>query len=611
MATPPAVFVDQTGPKPDSDSLQPQVPFKFEDELELFNSTSTAFQVEQQRVTARREARKNRINVAELRNRSDKPILSDETVIPDRTIDFNMRIEKAPYVKVIEQATTILEFEDTQNPARNYTPLSAWHTRLMRVGDWKHTKFMTVDSLLLHGCAFREVLFSNASPSKTTEEYIRREDLIFPPHVKSLQACGRIYRRYEVTKSQFSDLAKQFGFAPDQVAKINENVKGRTDAFYIYKTFMRAPDGVINVAWMGDKQNGPSDYLKPPTPLDIGLVEFSTELDPVTQQPLPPRAKQLREFPLFEFPYHIEEDEEILNIQGRAALDLATQDAMTSLISGTVNGTTRASRFYPSRKTPPGETPRNEALFPLRHGFLHEGDISVFQPDYPNNVAISVANMISSRKAQEIGATDYAAMNRQDTRKTATELVQAQESADSLAAPNISLYTLCEFRVETLRWQILVDQLRLESTIQLLQQIPPEQQQFSIALPPGVPLAAILSPTLTYTMAADAQVVRRAQRQSRYMQYWPVVAPTPYALPFLETMLADIFPEEFIAWQQQIQATDQTKQLLAQTLPLLSQLTPQQLPPGTPPEQFAGFLDTINATVNPQAAQQNANAAPA
>ena len=69
------------------------------DESKIFNHLDADHKEEITRVDRRRELRKNRISLKEIRDKGQ--ILSDELVIPDRTIDTNIRQQKSPYTNGI------------------------------------------------------------------------------------------------------------------------------------------------------------------------------------------------------------------------------------------------------------------------------------------------------------------------------------------------------------------------------------------------------------------------------------------------------------------------------------------------------------------------------
>ena len=577
------------------------------DESKIFNHLDADHKEEITRVDRRRELRKNRISLKEIRDKGQ--ILSDELVIPDRTIDTNIRQQKSPYTKYIESPTTVLAFTDPSSPELNLTPLAVWHSDLVRVGSWKRPYFNLIDAILLHGAGYMEVVYSPNAPSHSVVEYIRREDLIFAKGTKNIQAAGRVFRRYMVTKSQLSIIADKYGFDKTQLAKVETTSKGSTEEIRLFKCFMRTKDGRVHIAWRADNTAGCDNWLKAPEPLDLNIVDVQIDQNLTSQgviQPISlPTPRTITRYPLFIFPYHVEEDEVIIDVQGRAALDLHAQDMLTSLWSGTVNGVTRASRFYPTRKAAvSGETPRNTELFTLKHGVVYEGDFNVFQPNYPNTIAIAVAEALSNKKSQEIGATNYAAMNRNDTRKTATELQFAREEADNLSGPNISLFSMNMLEMEQLRWEIL------RSAIQQEILVIPDRAQRRFKLPLSVPDVTIFSPTLLATMAADSQVVRRAQRQSKFAEHWPIVQASPYALPYLNTFLQELFPDEFPKWQQEIGQTNQQvaqlTDMLKRSVDMLSNLPPETVPPESQ-DDFVNFLNAADQLVNPQQnAQPNA-----
>jgi len=583
----------QTQLSTQADTAAPANPFVYSDEAKIFNTLISDHTDEVTRVQRRRESRKNRLNVKEMRDKGQ--LLPDETVIPDRTIDTNIRIEKSPYVKYLESPTTILSFEEPSASQINLMPLAAWHAGIVRVGDWKDPHIKNQDALLLHGCGYMELVYDKNSPSHTVVEYIRRENLIFPKGTRDLQACGRMYRCYPVTKAQLSVLAAEFGFDEAQLAKVKTRFKDTQEEIKLYKGFLRADDGVVMVAWRADDNVGNDNWLKAPEPHQIGIFDVTPSLDP--KKPPTVVARKLTKIPIIDFPYHLEEDEVILETQGRSALDLHVQDCLTAMWTGTANGVVRASRFYPSRKVTPGETPKNDELFTLKHGAVFEGDFNIFQPSWPNSIAIAAAQSLAGKKAQEIGATNYAAMNRNDTRKTATELTMAREESDNLSGPNISLYSSRMLRLELLRWEVIKSGIAVEAAFN----VPPNLKKFNP--PPSIPLAVIMSPTLNVQMAADAQVVRRAQRQSRFLENWPIVSESPYALPYLESFLEEMFPDDFPKWKAVVQNADARVASLTDMLNRAKDMLVNLPPDAVPPEarkDFVNFLNQLDEATNPQ-----------
>lgn len=553
--------------------------FDYKEESTAFNSLRDANVKEAEKCATRRRVRRHKVNTEELKTRGDAALLADETVIPDRTIETNLRRDKSTYVKYVEKATTVLNFTDTAAPQARLDAVSRWHTEIVRSGDWRRPLYLLIDSLELHGAGWLEVVFDPTSPSRTAKEYIRREDLLIPEKTRTLQACTRLYRRYQVTKEQFKKLAVKYGF-DETVAKLAfDKEKSGTALINIYKGYLRNDTGTVHIAWRTEGDSAET-WLKAPEPLDLGI--YSEGIDELTGQPSF-NPVPINVYPVFCFPYELEEDETIYETQGRAALDLHVQEALTSLITSTANGSNRASRFYPTRKPSADGNPRNQESVILKHGCLNDGDIDVFQPNWPSPIALSVAQLLTTRNATQAGATDFAAMSRQDTAKTATELTLAQTESDELSSARISLFSFNLLSAETLCFLIIRSQVKVGE----------------IKTPPTFNPAQLFSPTLTWTMAADTQVVLRAQTATKFQQYFPYVQNTPFALPFISAMLQEVFPEFYPQWKQEVGELDQNKQLLQSAFQVLSNMPAEAVPPDAI-QPFKQLLNNIGQALNPR-----------
>jgi hypothetical protein len=133
------------------------------------------------KIVNRRKVRKNLVNVAEARQKGT--ILGDETIIPDHTIDFNVRQQKALYVNYIETSRRLLLFKPPGNVP--YTDkdeimeLEKNFTDGMRYNRWKSAWFKVFDGACLHGACAVEVIFDPSKPFNCAVEYVSRNDLRF------------------------------------------------------------------------------------------------------------------------------------------------------------------------------------------------------------------------------------------------------------------------------------------------------------------------------------------------------------------------------------------------------------------------------------------------
>lgn len=554
---------------------------------------------EKNKCDKRREFRRHHVNVAE--ERKSGTLLADETKIPDRTIETNIRRDKSPLVRLLTQPTTVLSFVDANQPGVDFAPLANYYTQLNRQTGWQIEWLYLIDALQLHGAAYMEVFFDPAHPLGSRVEYVRRDHLIYPLSSRSLDSNSCILRRYEITKEQFESFAATKHFDPVQAEKIRKHYENRSEQIILHRVLMKL-EGVMNCAWVANGDGIVDDWLMPPAPYDIGLRK--TQLQPVPPtlgNPNPEPIQtfvpvQLTSYPLFVFPLDLEEDEVILSTQGRVSLDLHTQEALTALLSSIANCAVRASGLYPARKKDPtGDTPRNQETFGLRHGHIVEGEFTFGKLEWPSAVAVSIAQFLRTHNASQAGGIDWASMNRTDTAKTATELTMAREESDSLKSMSTLLFAICMLQVELLRWSIWLSQVATE-------------QKPAPSLP--VPIN-IHSPTLIPCLSAEQQVIKRAEQQTKYIQYFPMAAGTPYQLPMLETMLMSAFPQEFPGWQQQVGVMNQMQQQVQTILGLLQNafavLRSMKLDAVPEEEQpaFVQFLNNLGGFL-----QQNESAIP-
>jgi len=553
------------------DTKAPEIPFDFKEELSVFRQLLTEFGAEVEATKIRRDLRANRKNVAELRQQGI--LLPDETIIPDRTIEQNCQTEIIPYIAFTEQPNQVVSFHDPANPGFDYNPYADWITSVMRYEDWQRPWQPMEDCMILHGAAFFEVIFDESSPAKYAFEYVRREHFIIPRDTKDIQACLRLARVYEITKHQLSLLAAAFGFNPSVVEKIKEHYKSKTEFIRIYKYFLRDENNYVYNAWFADPDIGCDAWLREPMPHFLGDYSDPAETLPGLP-PAPPSPQPTTIYPFVDFPYRTQEDEAILLVQGQAALSVHCQEAMTGLLSATVNGCTRAAGIYAGQDPAPGTNGTGKELFPLKSGYVHDAAINFFSPPWPNAIALSVAQVLSVRNASQQGQTDFAAMSRNDTAKRATEIVAAKEESDKLKTARLSLFSSRCLRAYKIAFKIILNQIKIGGLIP----------------PPNLDVSVLFSPTLILTMAADTQVVKRDQRKQKLLDLWPVVQTTPLAPVYFEAMMMDLFPDDWPLWKSAMMQNQQS----AQPLQLAADTMQQIFPSITDPAAKELLVNTLN-----------------
>lgn len=572
-------------------------PFDFRTESEAIKQLIAQFSDEQTKVTERRTLRKNRKNVIEEREKGT--ILNDETIIPDRTINTNIRRGRVPYISFVTQSKRTLIITEVQQPAIPVGPLEEWFTRGMRFPKWKLPWIKAIDCMQLHGGGALEVMYDESKPLNCVIEYIPREDLIFLKKSKDLQANPRILRRYELTSLQLDEFASKYQFNPEIVERLKQrNAKDHEKTYKVYRVLTKK-DGFVYNCWYCEEDN-PTDWLRGPQLHDIGLFAFdpqiltapANELDStplvfskswmepridMNGLPMPSPRDALAQplplalYPLFWFPLEITEDEQLLESQGRAALDIHVQEAMTCMLSDTVNATHRAAQFFPSAEAEPGADGGMRELGPLKHGVVMDRKISVFQPNWPNPILLAVSQALRQGKAEETGNMDYAAVARKDANKTATEMELSTQQTqdiqitdmDVFSSPYLDVYALC-FNIAT------------------------HQALFHLCTPPTHP--ELLLHDYTLTAAGDVEVVKREEAKRNAKEFFNIVKGTPTAEKILVFLIQQFFPDHADEWIQALSSPDKDQIIIALINAL--QNAPQD---GLTPEQKLALSQLIAA----------------
>lgn len=492
---------------------------------------------EKDRVDIRRKLRKNRKNVQELRQ--EQAILEDETVIADHTIDQNISAEKAAYMQYLETSRTLLTF--TPRPYESIprdilTQLEETFTLGARYDRWKIPWYKIIDGCLLHGAIGFEIVFDETKPFHFSIDYIRRENFIYPTKMTDIEKSDMYLRVFEYPVVQFETWRKTGqGWnmaALDDIIKRHEQYRNKL--IEIYKVYFKQ-DGIVYSGWYSDTPNV-TTWLQDPKPHHIGeLVEEVIPPDPMavmmnpglavnpptTWKPVP-----CKEFPFVLFRYTETEDEVVLEIPGRASMDVYTQEAITELLTSTVNGAHRASGLYVSCEPTLNDSP-NPGTVKLKHGLVVQGKVTTHQLPWPNTIALSVIQALSVRNASQMGRTDFAAMSRQDTAKTASEINAAQTQAAALGSIKVSLFADAITRAYMIGWSIARSQA-LSGQINDFEAFPPE----------------VLKHEYTLTPSGDVEVIKRQEKLQQMKEFFSVIANTPAAVPFLKLLIRAAFPED-------------------------------------------------------------------
>lgn len=572
--------------------------FDYSKETQRLQQLIAAWSSEADNCQRRREMRQNKKSVQE--ERMKQTILEDETIIPDRTIASNIKRSKVAYDNYITQSKRVLIITDVEEPQQSIETLELWYTRGMRYPGWKKPYFKLIDSMHVHGGSPMEVVYDPEKPMNVALEYIPRHELIIPLKTRNIQACPRILRQFEVTATQLEEFSLIYNFAPDIVKDLYERFQNKDEYIRIYRVLMKI-QGLVYNAWYSKEAD--KNWLRPPVLHDVGLFDFDPAqlLQPVPvgppqmpqvlpmdgtmmngpmMAPQPPqmvplflspqwatlrqqfmKPSPLHNYPIYWFPFQITECEEVLDEQGRVSMDLHVQEAMTSLLSDTVNGSHRAAGLYPCVENEPGGDPNLLELGPVKHGVIMSRRIILNQFPWPQPVILPVMQALKVGNADQSGQTDFAATARKDANKTATEMELATNQANAVQISDMDAFSDPYLQMNALAFNVACHQ----AIFQLCKR-PPEPQY--------------LIGDYNLQSASDTEVVKRLEDKNNAKEFFNIVKGTPMADKLLTFLIERYFPDQSQEWNAVLQQPDKNA-VIAQLIQVLEQIPQHDLDPNT------------------------------
>lgn len=606
---------------PEEIALEQSVRDDAQDQEKLFSFTE--MRIHLQRLTddwrpevdeteVRRKIRKVEVDVEQLRE--DGELDEDETLVPVRIIDSNIQREQPAYVNFAVNSRRLAIFKSISNPGQSTEMLEEEFTRGMRYVNWENPFFKCIDGAQTHGWDAVEVVFDESKPLNVGIEHIGHDNLFFPLSALDIQYCPRIIRKYEMTLQQLDKFVVNNGWAKDQVQLLKDarrNTQKAIETLVIYKVFFKK-EGAVYVAWFSLEHNV-NDWLFKPVLLDLGIKEKQTQVDPISSQPVETWVnKPVTTYPVFILPYRETEEPKLVDHKGRVYLDEYKQEANTAVLSGFINGITRASNIYasPEKEDGTGASLKELQNLKLTSGRIMNNPMRWFSPDYPDPMVIRAMQWFDVSNSQETNQVSFAAMNREDSRKTATEIGAAQQQQTKLDSVQLALFSTFIRSTFSFAWLIVQSQALQNRVVFLLKRI--EKPVLGITGQPvlnpqtGQPATEsvfvndieVISQTYDVRAAGDVDVVQRQETIMKMKQDWPVVSTTALRDRFLADLMMLEYPDKGEEYAQILSQNSMMAQLqgmvarLGMILQGAIQENPEMLTK-LPPEQQADVGNLI------------------
>lgn len=524
--------------------------------------------------------------------RKAKKLAADEMYIPQHIIDTNIRREQARYVSYVTGARRAMILHNMEDSTADSSMLEGDITNKFRYDGWQLPLFRWIDGMEQNGYGILELVMDATQPGHLKFQDVAYGDFGYSLDSRDIQSCEMVVRRYYFTKTQLLGMARPdtWKFSLEQTKKViyvqDTGVNDyKEQSLYKIEKVMFRRGGIVYVGWSCQlKCDG---WLRDPKPLYLGRQT----MDPVTGTWV--KAFETA-YPYWCASYNISENTVMRQSKGRAYLDQDCQEAVTSLMSSYVTAHRRAAGLYFSKDSendPNSDVMEQTNVF-FRQGALINGKVKQFQLAPPDSSMLQATQGLAGMNMQESSQINFTAMNRQDSKKTASEIQAAQAESQLLSSIQLALFSttmkaICTTFFEIVRSRVLGGLIKISNPQTMMLYVGNYQVR-----PSG-----------------DVDVIEKQEKILRMQQSWGIVSQTPIAGVFLQKLLTLMFPEDAPMYMQGLQQDGQAKGALAACMQIIQALVEEPGQLLTPHAQqylpqIKQILLQATSVLNPKVGQQ-------
>ena len=553
---------------------------------------------------AARAIRRLEVDVEQMRQ--DGRLEAHETFIPVRTIDANIKQKMPQKMQYLKSANRLAVFEPEVSFPGEQQPdtarLDSEFWRVLTYPGWEIPYIRVTDGAELSGYDWLKVLYTPTPtrPGSVSIEHVGRANLLFDVSVTNIQDSKLIAERVPTTLVSLTRLAKEFKFKMADVLQLREKIAlfntnqtlssgtGETydQSVCIYRIFFKE-GGVVFTTWYAIDID---HYLTDP-------VEFYNGVDEQVEIPLPPGMSlepqvetTWRPVSETDYPYNlvvrnITEDARITESVGAVTSDYPNQEAASSIFTSIVNQAVLSARTMWS---PAGDSfdktgaPKQLAL-KFENGQIWDREMKAFNAPPPDSMLPKVLDSLQQLNAVQNNSIAWAVQNRQDSRKTATEVTAASQTQSQVNSSETFMLSIALRPVFMNAWRIVQSQA-LQGLIIFC---PLNPQQNDITL---------ISGKYTIKAAGDTDFVEKQMTVANMQQDWPIVQNTPAAIPFMEDYFRLRYPNRARVYIAALQQGDaQNDAINQQRKALLQQAVTDENGMLTP--EFQPYAEKVQALI--------------
>ena len=488
----------------------------------------------------------------------------NETFIGRRIIAENINRELPTFIQYLQQSYRHVSAAGPGIPIEALNAIEAEYTAGHRTTGWLTPELQAASASALHGRGYLMVVPDPENEIlQTRVEYVATEDVICPLNLREFQNAPMIAVRYLIPMTTFELWATEKKWKKDTVNGIKKQEapdRAVTKQVPVYLVMLRF-NGVIHHFWYTDS---PAQEI-----LSEEILPLFTGHMGKDQTALPSPV-----YPLFPLYYQITENPVLLERKGRARLDMHDQEAATMGWTAFINGNLRASEIYialdePAMTENPEVVQTSECIKP---GVVSKRKLTFYSPKAPEAGALVALQALRTENASGAGQVDFAAQNRQDSRKTATELQAASEQAQRHQTVPLTMFALGYSDLLAYRFGVVQTNVASGANLKFLESRPEIRQ---------------ILDKVEVRPAGDIDFVQRNEKLTKLTSYFPLYQNTAVGPVFLQKILELAFPDDYAQMGPLLQ--DQSRAVGQMMLQVL-----QALPPNTlPPEDFAKVQNIV------------------